>query len=104
MTQRIFIQRTAGRKPTLGESILGVLLLAGLIAPAALSFIVFLAVAGIAIIAAPVIRWWLRKKLERMRRQGVATPYTGPAPAESQPPQADADPVVDAEFKPVDER
>ena len=103
MNQRIFIQRTPGQKPTIGETILGILVLVGFVALAALSFVVFLAVAGIGIIVLPVITWWRRKKLERMRRRGVATPYSGPARARPQSTHAGADTVVDAEFKPVDE-
>jgi len=102
MTQRIFIQHATGRKPTLGESIIGVLLLVGLIVLAALFFTVFLAVTGIGIIVLPVITWWQRKKVERLRRKGVAQPYTGPARAEPRTTPAEADPVVDAEFTPVD--
>ena len=67
-------------------------------------FTVFLAVTGVAIIVLPVITWWRRKKLERMRRKGVATPYSGPARAQPQSTHAGADTVVDAEFKPVDEQ
>jgi len=75
--------------------LVAVVALAGFLVLAFVFFWVALAVVGLALIAAPIVEWWRRRRLARARATGIdpslreADPITGEEPV-----------VIDAEFTP----
>lgn len=73
--------------------VLGAVILAGLFVLAFVFFWVAVAVVGLTLLAAPVIAWWQRRRLERRRAKTVDPGLREPDPLTGERPT-----VIDAEF------